>query len=146
MGLLTDFIAGRAADAAEIAENGYPYGDRRYLETMGIDITEIALLYQKIHPHETLDPIDDFPCLVEHEEQWVHLIPDRVARAIAEISDGDIARIGSAWQEGEDRPPAYTAARWLELRRPLPDVLARLVPLARFAQAERLDLLLYTSL
>ncbi|MCC6359773.1 MAG: hypothetical protein IT450_13595 [Phycisphaerales bacterium] len=147
MGLITDFIAARAADASAILESGYPYDGRPFLQAKNVDILEIAGLFCEINPEESsTDVFDEFSCLAENDETWVHLIPDRVTRAIAEIPDERVGIVGRAWQNSDDRPAAYSEAQWLAKREALPEFLAKLVDFARHARADHLDVLVYTCL
>ncbi len=147
MGLITDFIAARAADASAILESGYPYGGRPFLQAKNVDILEIAGLFCEINPEESASAVfDEFACLAETDEAWVHLIPHRVTRAISEIPDERLGVLGRSWQNSDDRPPAYSEAQWLAKREALPEFFAKLVNFARSAQAAHLDVLVYTCL
>jgi hypothetical protein len=159
MGILSDFVVADRAEAAAVATTV----DRKRwpcLQSKGITILEVGLLHFALTGEDPRAPVsppqfvknpftgkelavsvgtaylDQFTCLEDHGEAWVHEVPASLVGELADVASVDgIAARWVEFEELENVPPKAVRATLVELRR-----------LAQLARGQEKTLLLWTSL
>jgi hypothetical protein len=139
MGVLTDYVVARADEAAQVASCDLERSTWPREDLKGFDVIPLTALWSVLSGTD-YDALELPRCLAEVSDEgpWVYQIAPPLVALIAGMSDADLPRIADAWRQIEELDGLDAANAQ--------DVLEVLRGLARRAQADGVDLLMWMSL
>jgi hypothetical protein len=141
MGVLTDIIVARSADAEAILETELPSASYPGFDAKGLDEAHLAALLGVLGDGDAGDDwADSLEPLAQADAEgpWLFELPGELVTQLARLPDGEHGRVAAAWGKTDE------CGEWApELVQPM---LEGLVKYARQATDEGKQLLMWISL